>query len=205
MSYVVGLTGGIGSGKSTIAKFFAELGVPIVDADIVARKVVAKGSGLLKEIVDHFGQQVLLESEELDRSTLRALIFNDEKEKQWLNNLLHPAIREEMLRELRSQDYPYVLFVVPLLIENGLTDFCNSILVVDVAPEIQIKRASQRDKNKEELIKKIIASQVTRDERLSWATEIVRNDLDLSKNLSVIKQKVLELHQIYLEKATTLK
>ena len=142
MTYIVGLTGGIGSGKSTITNLFVELGVPIVDADIVAREVVEKGSPLLAQIAEHFGESILTEEGELNRAKLRKKVFADENEKNWLNNLLHPAIRERMLARLNAQTAPYTLFVVPLLIENKLTTLCDRVLVIDVKPETQIARAS---------------------------------------------------------------
>lgn len=201
MTYIVGLTGGIGSGKSTIADLFAELGVPIIDADIVARQVVEKGSPLLSEIVQHFGENVLLENGELNRAYLRERIFQNEDEKTWLNNLLHPAIREEMLRQLHSQTADYVIWVVPLLIENNLTALCQRILVVDVEPQTQILRASRRDQNKVVMIENIMKSQVDRKTRLSFADDIVDNNGDLTETLPLLKQKVLELHHLYSELA----
>ncbi len=198
MAYIVGLTGGIGSGKSMIAELFAELGVPIVDADVVARDIVAKGSPLLEEIVLHFGEKVRLENGELNRAELRKLVFQNEQEKLWLNNLLHPAIREKMLQQLHSVDYPYVLWVVPLLIENNLMELCDRVLVIDVEPEIQILRASQRDKNSVELIKQIMQAQVSRELRLSVADDVIENNLSLVENLANLKQKVAELHRTYL-------
>ncbi|OOS00989.1 dephospho-CoA kinase [Canicola haemoglobinophilus] len=201
MAYIVGLTGGIGSGKSMIADLFAELGVPIVDADVVARDIVAKGSPLLEEIVLHFGEKVRLENGELNRAELRKLVFQNEQEKLWLNNLLHPAIREKMLQQLHSVDYSYVLWVVPLLIENNLMELCDRVLVIDVEPEIQILRASQRDKNSVELIKQIMQAQVSRELRLSVADDVIENNLSLVENLANLKQKVAELHRTYLHLA----
>jgi dephospho-coA kinase len=201
MTYVVGLTGGIGSGKSTIAELFAELGVPIIDADLVARQVVEKGSPLLAEIVAHFGPEILLEDGALDRAALREKVFNHESEKQWLNQLLHPAIRHEMLRQLAAQRMPYCIFMVPLLIENKLTALCQRILVVDVSEQTQMTRASQRDNNQLALIKNIMQSQVSRSERLQHADDVINNDADLSESLPQLKQKVLDLHHLYLQLA----
>ncbi|MGY4677415.1 dephospho-CoA kinase [Pasteurella sp. P03HT] len=198
MTYIVGLTGGIGSGKSTVADLFAEQGVPVIDADTVARQVVEKGSPLLMKIVDHFGEHVLLENGELNRSALREYIFQHPKEKTWLNALLHPAIRQEMLAQLYAQSSPYVLWVVPLLIENDLVSLCQRVLVVDVMPETQIKRATLRDKSQAELIQQIMAAQVDRMTRLRYADDVINNDGDLAQTLSGLKQKVLELHQHYL-------
>ncbi|WP_101775412.1 dephospho-CoA kinase [Pasteurella oralis] len=198
MTYIVGLTGGIGSGKSTVANLFIELGVPVIDADIVARQVVQKGSPLLAQIVTHFGEQILLDNGELDRAQLRTRIFQQPEEKIWLNNLLHPAIRQEMLRQIYAQTYPYVLWVVPLLIENNLTELCQRVLVVDVKLETQLQRTSQRDGNQIELIQQIIHAQVDRYTRLSFADDVINNDGDLSQTLVALKQKVLELHHQYL-------
>ncbi|WP_439257218.1 dephospho-CoA kinase [Lonepinella sp. BR2271] len=198
MTYIIGLTGGIGSGKTTIANFFAELGVPLVDADVVARQVVEKGSPLLEQIAVHFGQEILTEQGDLNRAVLREKVFNNESEKTWLNQLLHPAIRAECLVQLQAQTAPYVLFVVPLLIENKLTALCDRVLVVDVSVETQLERASQRDNNKRQLIQQIINAQVSRETRLSVADEVINNDGDLAQTESELRQKVLELHQFYL-------
>lgn len=201
MTYVVGLTGGIGSGKSTIAELFAELDVPVIDADLVARQVVEKGSPLLAEIAAHFGPEILLEDGALNRAALREKVFNHESEKQWLNQLLHPAIRHEMLRQLAAQRMPYCIFMVPLLIENKLTAFCQRVLVVDVSEQTQLTRASQRDNNPLPLIKNIMQSQVSRSERLQHADDVINNDADLSESLPQLKQKVLDLHHHYLQLA----
>ena len=179
MTYIVGLTGGIGSGKSTIANLFVELGVPIVDADIVAREVVEKGSPLLAQIAEHFGESILTEGGEL----------------------LHPTIRERMLAQLNAQTAPYTLFVVPLLIENKLTTLCDRVLVIDVKPETQIARVSSRDHNNIQQIQAIMNAQVSREERLKWADDIISNDAKLPENLPHLKQKVLELHQFYLSES----
>lgn len=198
MTYVVGLTGGIGSGKSTIADLFAELGVPIVDADIVARQVVEKGSPLLQQIAEHFGNNILTSEGELDRTTLRQIIFQSEQEKTWLNNLLHPAIRCEMQQQLEKISSPYALWVVPLLIENKLTPLCDRVLVIDVAPDIQLTRASKRDHSNLKIIQNIMNSQVDRNTRLQFADDIIENNLPLEQNLKHLTQQVAELHQHYL-------
>ena len=201
MTYVVGLTGGIGSGKSTIAELFAELGVPVIDADLIARQVVEKGSPLLAEIAAHFGPEILLEDGALNRAALREKVFNHESEKQWLNQLLHPSIRHEMLQQLAAQRMPYCIFMVPLLIENKLTALCQRVLVVDVSEQTQMTRASKRDNNQLALIKNIMQSQVSRSERLQHADDVINNDTDLSESLPQLKQKVLDLHHLYLQLA----
>lgn len=198
MSYVVGLTGGIGSGKTTISDLFAALGIEIIDADIVSRQVVEKGSPLLDKIVTHFGDAVLTEEKELDRAALRRIVFNDEREKNWLNNLLHPAIRETMVKKITESTACYVIWVVPLLIENQLTTFCDRILVVDVHPEIQLERAMKRDSSNIDTIKNIMASQVNREERLRYAHDVIENNLPLEEGLPSIKAQITALHQQYL-------
>lgn len=202
MAYIVGVTGGIGSGKSTIVDLFVELGVKVIDADVVAREIVDKDSPLFAKIVEHFGSSVLLSSGELNRSLLRQIVFANEQEKQWLNNLLHPAIRNRMLYQLEHIDAPYVLWVVPLLIENQLTSFCHRILVIDVLPETQLLRASQRDSDKQQVIENIMASQVSRETRLLMADDVIDNEPDLSQNSLALKQRVFELHQKYLKLAS---
>lgn len=198
MAYVVGLTGGIGSGKSTIADYFAALGVPIIDADIIARQIVAKGSPILDDIKVHFGAEILTELGELHRAKLREIIFHQPNEKIWLNNLLHPAIRQEMHSQLNKVQYPYVLWVVPLLIENHLTEWCDRILVIDVTPDIQLERAMQRDNSSAETITNIIHAQVERSVRLSYADDVIENNLPLSLNQEYLKQQVETLHYTYL-------
>ncbi|MGR3808746.1 dephospho-CoA kinase [Pasteurella testudinis DSM 23072] len=198
MTYIIGLTGGIGSGKSTIANLFAELGVPIIDADIVAREVVAKGSPHLAQIAAYFGEQVITPQGELDRAALRQIVFNDKQKTAWLNGLLHPAIRERMLAQLAQQRAPYVLWVVPLLIENRLTEYCDRVLVVDVSEAIQLQRAVRRDKNRTEQIKNIMQAQVSREQRLAQADDVINNDRTLSAAASDLRAQVLKLHQHYL-------
>ena len=175
--------------------------MPVVDADIVARQVVEKGSPLLTQITAHFGTQVLTETGELNRAVLRNLNFHDETEKNWLNALLHPAIREEMLAQLERQTAPYVLFVVPLLIENKLNTLCDRVLVIDVKPETQLARASQRDKNNIQLIQQIMNAQVSHDTRLKYADDILNNDDELVEKGNVLRQNVLKLHRTYLKLA----
>lgn len=201
MTYIVGLTGGIGSGKSTIANLFALLDVPIIDADVVAREVVEKGSPLLTKIVEHFGLHILDKQGNLDRTALRQIVFHSEQEKTWLNQLLHPAIRSEMLRQLEAVSAPYVLWVVPLLIENKLSEFCDRVLVVDVLPNIQLERAIKRDESKAETIQNIIASQVDRQTRLNYADDVIENNLPLEENAINLAHQVAKLHHRYLDLA----
>lgn len=198
MSYIVGLTGGIGSGKSTIADYFAQLGVPIIDADIIARQVVGKGTSLLVKIQAYFGEGILTEQGELNRTALREIVFANPEQKAWLNALLHPAIRDEMLKQLDQVTFPYAIWVVPLLIENRLFEYCQRILVVDVSPNIQLERALSRDQSSEETIKNIMQAQVSREVRLSYADDVIENSLPLSDNAANLQLQVSDLHQYYL-------
>lgn len=194
---VVGLTGGIGSGKTTVANLFASFGVDLVDADIIAREVVAIGSPALESIAAQFGPDVLLADGSLNRSWLRAKVFTEPMHKQWLNALLHPLIRSEILRQLAAAKSPYVLLVAPLLIENGLTALVAQVLVVDVSPETQLRRTSRRDNVAQSQVAAILASQCDRATRLAHANQVIDNDFD-GFDLSA---KVAELHAFYLRLA----
>jgi len=189
MTLIIGLTGGIGSGKSTVSHFFSEFGVQIIDADLVARQVVEKGQPALNQIARHFGHQILLQGE-LNRTLLRTLIFENEDDKLWLNNLLHPLIRQKIMAQLREVKGDYVLLEAPLLFEHNLDKFTDYDLVVDVNERLQIKRACQRDNATEEAIKAIIKSQIGRQDRLHKADFIINNS-DLS--MLALQQEVQQL------------
>lgn len=193
-SWVLGLTGGIGSGKSAISAMFEELGIQVVDADIVAREVVEPASVGLTKITAHFGEEILTTDGSLDRAKLRAIIFADESQKQWLNNLLHPLIRESMLAQLQQATSQYVILVAPLLFENGLDQFCDHTLLIDVPVEVQITRTTARDNISVELAKQIIASQMPRADKQQKATDT----LDNNRLLSEVKIDVQKLHEKYL-------
>ena len=193
-NWVLGLTGGIGSGKSAVSAMFEEFGIQVVDADIVAREVVEPGSLGLKKITEHFGDEILTSNGSLDRAKLRAIIFADESQKQWLNNLLHPLIRESMLAQLQQATSQYVILVAPLLFENGLDQFCDHTLLIDVPVEVQITRTTARDNISVELAKQIIASQMPRADKQQKATDT----LDNNRLLSEVKIDVQKLHEKYL-------
>ncbi|MFP2770150.1 dephospho-CoA kinase [Oceanisphaera sp. KMM 10153] len=195
MTYIVGLTGGIGSGKSTIADFFAELGVAVVDADIIAREVVAPGEPALAAIAAHFGSEVIAENSHLDRRELRRRVFGNPSEKDWLNALLHPLIRERMISACAAARSPYCLLVVPLLVENNLTTLCQRVLVVDVSPEQQLTRTTRRDRADEAQIRAIMAAQASREQRLAAADDVIDNN---GPDLDHIKAEVNRLHRQYL-------
>lgn len=188
--YVVGLTGGIGSGKTAVSDHLEHKGIVVVDADRVSREVVAPGSDALPKIAAHFGKAFLLADGQLDRSRLRHRIFSDNDAKHWLEDLLHPLIRQESYRQLQAADSPYVLLVSPLLIEFGQTAICDQVLVVDIAETTQIARTMSRDDNSEQQVKNIIASQTSRTQRLEAATEIIDN----SGNLPALMTRVDAVH-----------
>lgn len=194
MPYVVALSGGVASGKSTIANLFAQLGVPIIDADIIARQVVEVGTEALAQIVKHFSTEILLPNGELDRSQLREIIFNNDHERLWLNNLLHPIIHQITQKQIAKQTAPYVIWVVPLLIENNLHQLADRILMVDVPETLQMERLIYRDKISESLAKRMIRTQVPLAERLSYADDIIVNN----GNLASLSEQVNKLHQQYL-------
>ncbi|WP_409439216.1 dephospho-CoA kinase [Psychromonas sp. GE-S-Ul-11] len=195
MRVIIGLTGGIGSGKSTVANEFKALGVEVVDADLVAREVVAPGQPALAEIELYFGKEVIDESGGLNRAMLRQIIFSSDQKKQWLNNLLHPLIREALLAQLAQAESQYVILEAPLLLENKLTQYTDFTLVVDVPETLQIERAMQRDNNSRSQIQAIIDAQISRSERRQQADYIIDNS---KSDLVALKEQVKMLHLQFL-------
>jgi dephospho-CoA kinase len=191
---VIGLTGGIGSGKTTITNYFGELGIEIIDADIIAREVVAVNSPALKAIAHHFGNDYLLADGQLNRALLRSRIFSNEADKQWLNNLLHPLIRNNIVEQTKEAKSEYCILVAPLLIENNLLELVDRVLIVDVSETTQISRTLLRDNSSEQEIKAIIASQTNRTARVNAADDIINND---NSPLSEIKTAVMSLNEKY--------
>jgi len=193
---VIGLTGGIGSGKSTVARLFGDLGVHWVDADIVAREVVEPGTPALARIAEHFGPDILLQDGHLDRARLRTVVFEHTEERAWLETLLHPVIRDELIRQLHSRDadpeytLPYVLLVSPLLLETDQHELVNKVIVVDVPVDVQIERTMARDANSRDQVERIIAAQMPREKRLHKADVVVDN----TKLISDVERQVSELH-----------
>lgn len=195
MALVIGVTGGIASGKTTVANLFHHhFDIDIVDADLIAREVVAPDSAGLQAIVAHFGSHILLADGSLDRAALRGIIFNQPDEKAWLDNLLHPMIRHEMELALTKVSSPYALLVVPLLIENQLQSMVDRVLVIDVDPQIQIARTMQRDNVSREQAEQILAAQASRQQRLAMADDIINNEVSDDELL----QMVSNLNEKYL-------
>lgn len=194
--FIVGLTGGIGCGKTTIANIFAEQhNITLVDADIVARDVVTVGSPALAYISKHFGAEFIQADGQLDRALLRKQIFSNDADKLWLNNLLHPLIREQLIAQMKAAKSAYCLLVAPLLIENNLTMLVNRVLVIDVSETTQINRTTARDNNSVEQVQAIIASQASRQVKQNHADDLLNND---SNSLEELKDAVAKLHQHYL-------
>lgn len=197
MVYTVALTGGIGSGKSTVANSFSRLDVTVVDADIIARQVVEPGQPALNAICAHFGKEILLPDGSLNRRVLREKIFSSPAQKQWLNGLLHPLIHQRTQTEISNALSPYVLWVVPLLVENQLHRKANRVLVVDASPEIQIARTISRDNVSRQHAEQILVAQATREERLAVADDVINNDGSPDR----VAVHVDRLHRLYLELA----
>jgi dephospho-CoA kinase len=196
--FIVGLTGGIGCGKSAVTDCFAALGVPVIDADVVAREVVEPGQPALREIVEQFGPEVLRADGSLDRVRLREHIFTNPDAKTRLEGILHPRIRAEMRRRLDAFTTPYAIFSIPLLFETGQNKSVDRILVVDCPPELQISRVTRRDHTSEAQTKSIIAAQIERTSRLARADDIIDN----SGSLNDLRPIVEQLHQKYLKLAS---
>lgn len=190
---VIGLTGGIGSGKSTVGKLFSELGINVVDADKVARDVTQVGQPALQEITDKFGPEILSPDGTLNRAALRKIVFADTEKREWLENLLHPLIRAEMKRLLRSQDMPYCIVMIPLLLETEPNPLIDRILVVDVPESEQIKRTEVRDNATADEIKAIMKTQVSRSQRLAAADDIIEN----AGTLAGLMPQIKRLHDFY--------
>ena len=189
MGYIVALTGGIGSGKSTVADAFSRLGITIIDADIIARQVVEPDTPALNAIKAHFGQAIINADGTLNRRKLRECIFSDSSEKAWLNALLHPIIHQETQRQIAAARSPYVLWVVPLLVENQLHNKADRVLVIDVSPETQIQRTVSREQAEQ-----ILAAQATRAQRLAVADDVIDNN----GAPDAIASDVARLHAQYL-------
>jgi dephospho-CoA kinase len=191
----IGLTGGIGSGKSTVAELFAQHGIDIIDTDLIARTVVEPGTKALAEIATHFGEEVLNSDHTLNRKILAKKIFDNLEEKSWLEKLLHPLIMKEVLAAKTKVTSPYCIVVIPLLIETLPNPTIDRILVVDSPKSLQISRTQARDQRSEAEITAIIATQATPEERRAAANELIIND----RGLTELNQAVTELHHRYLE------
>lgn len=192
--WILGLTGGIGSGKSAAAKHFIELGVHLVDADHAARWVVEPGRPALAQIVAHFGPQVLQADGQLDRATLRAEIFQHPEQRRWLEALLHPLIGMEISQHLARAESPYAILVSPLLIESGQHRLTQRILLIDTPESLQVARTIERDGVSADQVQAILQAQASRQQRLQQAHDVLLNDRDLGW----LQSEVERLHHFYL-------
>ncbi len=190
----IGLTGGIGSGKSTVSALFATLGVPVLDCDVIARELTQGGAPAYQAILDHFGPDILCLDNSLDRRKLRELIFNNPAQKQWLEKLLHPLIRQEIKTRLASLDAPYALIVVPLLSEAQGIDYIDRTCVVDCSEDLQRQRLQARDPSSAGIVEAMLQSQHSREQRLQRADDVIKNEGDLQN----LKTQVEALHHKYL-------
>ncbi len=195
--FILGLTGGIGSGKSAASQWFESQGIVVVDADIVAREIVAKGQTALSAIEKHFGPWVLNAEGELDRRALREHIFKHPEARKALEEITHPAIRHSIIEQLQAAQSPYVILVSPLLFETNQHQLTQRTLLIDASEQLQIQRASQRDLQNIEQIKQIIAAQMSRQQKQQRADDIVLND----GLLSHLHMQLEPLHQSYLQLA----
>ena len=195
--FVVGITGGIGSGKSAVTDHLETLGITVVDADKVARVVVEPGTSGLAAIVEHFGQDILLADGGLDRAALRKIVFDNPEERKVLEGITHPRIRDEIARQLSQASSPYVVLSSPLLLESGQNTFTDYVVVVDVPEEVQLRRTMARDDNSEALVKQIMAAQLDRQTRLARADTSITNDASLEE----LCERVEAMHEDLLVRA----
>ena len=193
----IGLTGGIASGKSTVARLFTDLRVPVIDADVAARTVVAPGTRGLARVIERFGPGILAKNGELDRRALRDLIFSDAGSRRDLEIILHPLIRADMERSADRAVGPYIVMAIPLLIEGGPSDRVDRILVVDVDEAVQLRRVMERDGCTAEQARAILASQAGRSARLAAADDVLQN----TGTVTDLRQAVDRLHEHYLRLA----
>lgn len=191
----IGLTGGIGSGKSTACKIFGDLGVPVIDADTIAHELVKPHQPAFKKIIDAFGTDFLNQDGELDRKKLRTVIFNDATTKKVLESILHPFVFEEIEHRIASIKTPYCIICIPLLIETNAMDKVDRILVINIPKKLQISRASQRDNVTSSDVKKIFKTQVASEIRLTNADDVLHNDQDIE----FLRAQINKLHKHYLE------
>lgn len=196
MPLKIGLTGGIASGKSLAAECFADLGVPVIDADLISRELVAPGTPLLEQIRQRFGDDFVDQRGELDRRRLREHIFDNPRARRELERILHPAIRDEMERRAEESEAPYVVLVIPLLLESGQRDLVDRVLVIDVPREMQLERLRRRDAAGIEQARKILGAQAGREQRLAMADDVISNTgspASLCRAVEALHRKYLEL------------
>jgi len=188
----IGLTGGIGSGKSTACEIFSELKVPVIDADVIAVKAVEPGMPALQSIIDEFGVKIITKDGYLNRKELRDRIFKNESDRRKLESILHPVIYKEIARQTKGINSAYCIISIPLLLETGPSDIIDRILVIDIPKELQLSRASARDNASLKNIETIIHSQISRDDRLA-ADDIINNEGDIEN----LRRQIYDLYEFY--------
>lgn len=193
MALKIGLTGGIGSGKSTACEIFSELGVPVIDADVIAHELVKPGMPAFNEIKIIFGTEIISSDGTLDRKIIRDKIFANEIDRKKLENILHPAVYEKISIQVKNINSKYCIISIPLLLETNASKTVDRILVIDVPRELQLERASNRDRTNKSDIDAIIDSQISRKDRLSAANDIVDN----KGNINDLRKKICDLHEFY--------
>lgn len=191
---IVGLTGGIGSGKSAAANFFQNEGITVIDADGLSREVIEEGTPGFASIVEYFGSKIIDSDGSINREHLRKEVFDDDKKKKLLESIIHPLVRELMVKKIAASKSPYSIVMVPLIFETNSMSNYNRILVIDCDPKIQLERAMLRDNNSKAQIQKIMDSQCSREERISIANDIIPNN-DTLENLKI---RSIAMHKFYL-------
>ena len=191
---IIGLTGGIGSGKSAAANFFQNEGISVIDTDQLARKVIEKDTLGYSKVVDSFGANILDNNDSIDRAKLREEVFHDNEKRKILESITHPLVRELMVQKISSATSPYSIIMVPLIFETNSAKNYDRVLVIDCDVEIQLARATIRDENSADLIQKIIDSQCSRSERLSIANDVIPNN----HSIEDLKKRSLAMHNFYL-------
>ena len=202
-SLIIGLTGGIASGKSTVSKFFSNLSIPIIDADQISHDLTKINGSAYSEVIEYFGENITGENGDIDRKKLGTIVFNSKSKKEKLESIIHPKVLSTIQAEIKSRRGEYKIIEVPLLIESGFQEFTNRILVVDCSTETQMERLMKRDEVTEEYAKNILSNQIDRETRLKFANEIVINE----KNNSLLKleDQVKKIHNFYLDLIRTYK
>jgi len=190
----IGLTGGIGSGKSTVAKLFEDLGIPVIDADVIAHQLVELGQPALVSIAKQFGKNILTQSGSLNRERLREIIYSNATQKKNLEAILHPLVYDQIQYQIDSLSSPYCLICIPLLVETQMEHFVDRILVIDCSVEDQFSRVKNRDRLSDNRINSIIASQASRNDRLAVADDIIDN----ANGTQVLAEQVKKLHNLYM-------
>jgi len=197
MPLVVGITGGIGSGKSAVTRCFEQRGITVVDADVVARLIVEPGTPALAAIATHFGNAILQPDGSLDRAALRSRVFSNDDDRRWLEQLTHPLIGQEILEQISASRSPYTILSSPLLLDTSQKALVDCVVVVDVPEALQLQRTMQRDGNDEAQVRRIMAAQMSRADRLERADIVIDN----SRSLEELDSQVDELHKEFLLRA----